>query len=110
MFDIGGVVPAGGTQANADGKPTRARDSSTAGVSEQKQSVSRCKCCGSCGSERSARRADGLRDGVLQDQLFSEGCRKIPAEMVRALQGANLTPLVIFAFAHKKAPDNAGAF
>jgi hypothetical protein len=109
MFDIGGVVPAGGTQANADGKPTRARDSSTAGVSEQKQSVSRCKCCGSCGSERSARRADGLRDGVLQDQLFSEGCRKIPAEMVRALQGANLTPLVICVRA-KKAPDNAGAF
>ena len=27
--------------------------------------------------------------------MFSEGRRKIPAEMVRALQRANLTPLVI---------------
>jgi hypothetical protein len=108
MFDIGGFVPAGGTQASADGKPTRTWDRSTAGVSEQKQSVSRCECCSSCGSKRSARRADGLRDGVLQDQLFSEGGREIPTEMVRALQGADLTLRVVCV--HKKAPGNAGAF
>src|SRR5512139_4227808 len=34
------------------------------------------------------RRADGLRDRVLQDQLLAESEAAIPAEMVRAVQGA----------------------
>jgi hypothetical protein len=40
--------------------------------------------------------------------LFSEGGREIPTEMVRALQGADLTPRVVCV--HKKAPGNAGLF
>lgn len=90
MFDIGGLVPAGGTQARTSCKPTCPRNGSPTGIAEQEQPVSCCKRRGAHRGERSARRTDGLRDRILQDQLFAEGCRKIQTEMVCALQGADL--------------------
>lgn len=90
MFDIGGLVPAGGTQARASCKLAYAPDGSPASVAEQEQSLTGSKRCGTGRGKRGARRTDGLRDRVLQNQLFAESRREIQTEVVCALQGTNL--------------------
>lgn len=91
------LVPSRRAQARACCEPARGctaagrtpgRHSSRA---EQGQFVSGSKRRRTSRREPEQRRAHGLRDRILQDQLLTKSGRTISTEMVRAFQGADLT-------------------
>ena len=89
-FNIGGLVPAGGTQARTSCKLAYAPDGSPASVAEQEQSLTGSKRCSASRGKRGAAELIMPATEFWKINCSPSVARKTQTEVVCALPGTNL--------------------